>query len=42
MLLEELPDPVPYRGQMDVERVNSTLKIDALVERLEEPLDALL
>ena len=42
MLLEELPDPVPYRGQMDVERVNSTLKIDALVERLEEQLDVLL
>ncbi len=29
MLLEELPEPVPYRGQIDVEQVNSTLKIDA-------------
>jgi nitric oxide reductase NorD protein len=41
MLLEELPEPVPYRGQIDVEQVNSTLKIDALVEELHEQLDAM-
>ena len=41
MLLEELPEPVPYRGQIDVEQVNSTLKIDALVEELQEQLDAM-
>ena len=41
MLLEELPEPVPYRGQIDVEQVNSTLKIDALVEELQEQFDAL-
>ena len=41
MLLEELPEPVPYRGQIDVEQVESTLKIDALVEELHEELDAM-
>ena len=41
MLLEELPEPVPYRGQIDVEQVNSTLKIDALVEQLQEQIDAM-
>ena len=41
MLLEELPEPVPYRGQLDVEQVNSTLRIDALVEELQAELESM-
>jgi nitric oxide reductase NorD protein len=40
-LLEELPEPVPYRGQIDVEQVNATLKIEALVEALQEQLESM-
>jgi nitric oxide reductase NorD protein len=40
-LLEELPEPVAYRGEIDVAQVESTLKIEALVTQLEEQLESL-
>lgn len=40
-LLDALPEPVPYRGQLDVDQVNSTLKIEALVEALQDQLESM-
>lgn len=38
--LAELPEPVGYRGEMDVDQVESTLKIEAIVNELEDQLAA--
>ncbi len=36
--LDEMPPPVSYRGELDVEEIASTRKLEALVEALQEAL----
>ena len=36
LTLAELPEPVAFRGEMDMAEVESTLRIDALIRELEE------
>lgn len=38
LTVEELPEPVSYRGEMEVAAVEATMKIEALVEQIEEAL----
>ncbi len=38
MLLSELPPPVEFRGELDVDRVSATLNIEANLDEIEEAL----
>ncbi|MFT7220423.1 MAG: nitric oxide reductase NorD protein [Candidatus Azotimanducaceae bacterium] len=40
LTLQELPEPIAYRGEIDVEQVESTLKIEALVNEWEDQIEA--
>ena len=38
LTLEELPEPVAFRGEMDMAQIETTLKIEALINELEESI----
>lgn len=40
LTLQELPEPIAYRGEIDVGQVESTLKIEALVNEWEDQIEA--